>query len=178
MVRKINLGCGFNILEGYENYDVDPANDKVIQIDLNKLPLPFEDNSVDEILLFHVLEHLDINKFSFMTDIHRILKKGGAVRVKLPARAIGIDHTQGIHTKDYLAPLMGCAAERNRCEEKNGGNHQQIHMGGKQSSDKRTGLFSLMSYKRGWKIRDFFWKIKQNLETYLCTELEWKLKKK
>ena len=72
--RQLNLGCGETILDGYENYDLYPCDGRVRKLDLNKLPLSFEDNSVDFILLSHVFEHLDVNHYDFMKEIHRILK--------------------------------------------------------------------------------------------------------
>lgn len=50
--------------------------------DLNNLPLPFEDNSFDEIHAYHTLEHFgtqgDWRAFlSFFSEIWRILKPGG-----------------------------------------------------------------------------------------------------
>ena len=38
-MKKINLGCGDKILEGYENYDNYPINDSVKYLGLNDLPL-------------------------------------------------------------------------------------------------------------------------------------------
>ena len=54
-MRKINFGSGDDLLQGYENYDQD--------IDLNK-KLPFKNNSIDEIVCYHVLEHLNDNEFT------------------------------------------------------------------------------------------------------------------
>ena len=53
---KLNLGCGNNKYDGFLN--VDKFGEPDIKWDLEKFPWPWEDNSVDEIRIIHVLEHL------------------------------------------------------------------------------------------------------------------------
>ena len=53
---KLNLGCGQHHREGYINVDKYGSPD--ILHDLETFPWPWRDNSVKEILLYHVLEHL------------------------------------------------------------------------------------------------------------------------
>lgn len=73
---KLNLGCGNNYLKGYINVDRVPGIADLVY-DLDEFPYPWPDNSVDEILMRHVLEHLqDIRKV--MDELWRILKPGGA----------------------------------------------------------------------------------------------------
>jgi len=81
---KINFGCGNNPLIGYVNYDKFPIDERVKYIDLNNLPLLFPNNSVDEILLSHVLEHLT-DPYGVVLECYRILKPGGVLRVNLPS---------------------------------------------------------------------------------------------
>lgn len=80
---KINLGCGKDKRKGYVNVDssslVKP--DKVWN--LEKTPLPFKDNSVDEVLAHHVLEHIN-NLIPLMHDLRRICKKGAKIKIKTP----------------------------------------------------------------------------------------------
>lgn len=78
---KLNLGCGFDKKKGYINCDIskEVKPDKII--DLEKTPLPFKDNSVDEILAYDVLEHIN-NFISLMHDLRRICKKGGLIKIK------------------------------------------------------------------------------------------------
>ena len=56
---KLNLGCGDKILPGYVNVDVAESRAGKrpdVLCDLHRLT-PFEDNSADEILSVHVVEH-------------------------------------------------------------------------------------------------------------------------
>lgn len=51
--------------------------------DLEKSPLPFKNNSFDEIICNHVLEHID-NLFDLMEEFHRILKPSGVIKIRAP----------------------------------------------------------------------------------------------
>ncbi len=103
---KLNLGCGSNIKKGYENYDCYMKHPKIKWIDLEILPLGFKENSVDEILLYSVLEHLWINPYKFMLEMHRILKKGGVIKIKLPFYHPVLGHVRCHHTKYYFNTIV------------------------------------------------------------------------
>ena len=66
---KLNLGCGSKILDGYVNVDKYSYYEPDIIHDLEKFPYPFEDNSIDEIFLSHVLEHIGQSPEIFMKII-------------------------------------------------------------------------------------------------------------
>jgi len=83
---KLNLGCGYNKLEGYVNVDNDSSCDPDVVADL-ETKLPWEDNSVDEIILNHVLEHLGQDTktyFNIWQEFYRILKDGAQVLITVP----------------------------------------------------------------------------------------------
>ena len=76
-MRKLNLGCGGNILAGWENHDAD--------LDISK-PLPYEDNSIDFIFAEHVCEHLTTpDVVRFFMESYRVLKTGGTLRIAVPS---------------------------------------------------------------------------------------------
>ena len=102
-MRKINLGCGNRIANGYENYDIFPVDERVKYIDLNMVPYPFPDNSMDEIILSHTLEHLKPEMKPFVMDeLIRICKPGGVLKVTLPTFENGTVHTSYYHDLGYL----------------------------------------------------------------------------
>lgn len=83
MGLKLNLGCGRKYLVGYVNCDLSREVKADKYFDLNSFPYPFESECADEILLDNVLEHLD-DILRVMTELHRILRPGGRLRVLVP----------------------------------------------------------------------------------------------
>ena len=81
-MKKLNLGCGRSIKEGFTNIDIVDFGGNVIH-DLNKTPYPFEDNTFDYILASHVLEHLE-SFHNTITELARITKPGGIIEVYAP----------------------------------------------------------------------------------------------
>ena len=84
---KLNLGCGMNKKDGFINIDKYPEGDPDQLMDLEQFPWAFDDNSIDEILLNHVLEHLGQETevfFSIMKEMYRICKDGATIQVNVP----------------------------------------------------------------------------------------------
>jgi SAM-dependent methyltransferase len=100
MEKRVHLGCGENYLEGYINVDNMSGVKKDLEADLTK-PLPFEDNSIDYILCWNVMEHLDMNMIRFMEEIHRVLKPGGKFRFRVPLAGTYIDYKDPEHVNHF-----------------------------------------------------------------------------
>jgi predicted SAM-dependent methyltransferase len=80
---KLNLGCGSDIRPGYTNVDKFPASKDVVQADLPVLPFP--NNSAEEVVLSHVLEHFGFADGELLCrEILRVLKPGGYALVEVP----------------------------------------------------------------------------------------------
>ena len=85
--RRLNLGCGNKILPGYINVDVAPARAGTrpdVICDLRDLA-KFEDDSVDEVLSVHVIEHFwrwEIDEL--LREWARVLKPGGRMVIECP----------------------------------------------------------------------------------------------
>ena len=82
---KLNLGCGEKRIPGYINVDKYGSPD--IKHDLESFPWPWETNSVSEILLIHVLEHLgkDVEiYFGIFKEMYRICTHGAKIKIIVP----------------------------------------------------------------------------------------------
>lgn len=80
---KLHVGCGEVYLHGWKNIDFDsPKADLICDL---RCPLPYEDNSVDLIYNEHFIEHLTAEEgVVFLKEMHRVLKKGGIIRMATP----------------------------------------------------------------------------------------------
>jgi len=103
---KLNLGCGSHVLEGWENYDLYPEDNRVKHLDMNTLPYPFPDNYADEILVSHVLEHLYIPIYEVILELYRILKPEGLLTVALPINSNIIVHQRDRFNIYYFNPVL------------------------------------------------------------------------
>ena len=70
--------------------DIDPRCEPDLLWDLNKHPLPIDDESFDEIHAYEVLEHLGRQGdwrgfFEEFSDYHRVLKPGGVLFATTPS---------------------------------------------------------------------------------------------
>ena len=86
-LKKLNLGCGDKILPGYVNVDVAASRRGLkpdVLCDLHKLT-SFEDNTVDEILSVHVVEHFwRWEVVDVLKEWVRVLKPGGVMILECP----------------------------------------------------------------------------------------------
>ena len=80
---RINLGCGYDLKQGYLNVDVIKTTSETVVQDLDK-PWKFaKDNTVDELYVSDVIEHLnDLNHF--FAEVERVLKVGGIIKINYP----------------------------------------------------------------------------------------------
>jgi len=105
-MNKLNLGCGDDIKKGWINVDNEKHVEGIDMVyDINNLPLPWKDNSIDEVKLYSVLEHLD-NPYSFMLELHRISKNGTKLYLKYPHYSAtllwkNIQHKRGFAWKTF-----------------------------------------------------------------------------
>ena len=80
----VNLGCGKVRIPNSIGVDrVKIENYVDVVHDLDRVPYPFKSNSIDEIHMYHVLEHLH-DPIKKLEEIHRILKPGGILYMRVP----------------------------------------------------------------------------------------------
>lgn len=81
--RRLSLGCGHDIREGWVNLDIAALPGVDVVHDLEVFPWPFEDGAFDFIECIDILEHLG-DMTPAMREIHRILAPGGRVFIAGP----------------------------------------------------------------------------------------------
>ncbi|PLW95191.1 MAG: hypothetical protein C0592_00590 [Marinilabiliales bacterium] len=99
MEQKLNLGCGTDIKEGWVNLDVSPLEGVDVVHDVNTLPLPFEDELFDYILCQDILEHIEY--IPVLKELHRIMKKGGIIEIRVPHFTSRINYIDPTHKKRF-----------------------------------------------------------------------------
>ena len=79
---KLNLGCGNKKKDGFKGVDKYPCEAVDILSDITK-PLPFDDNSVDEVLMDNVIEHI-VDLPALFKELGRICKNGSKITIITP----------------------------------------------------------------------------------------------
>lgn len=87
MLKKLNLGSGDKRIEGYLNLDKFDTFSPDFVHDLEKFPYPFDDNEVDEIKMFHVLEHIGSDPDTYINiikELYRICINDALIHIRVP----------------------------------------------------------------------------------------------
>ena len=116
---KLNLGCGFNKLDGFVNVDKQPACQPDMVVDLEKLPWPFESGSVDAVVAAHVLEHLGQSPDAFlaiMRELYRVMKPGAKARIVVPHPRSDDFLTDPTHVRPITHQTMQMFSQRHNRE--------------------------------------------------------------
>lgn len=78
---KLNIGAGKTYIPGFVNIDIDEKAD--VALDLGTDPLPFPDDSVEEVVSRHTLEHVSDYLFA-LGEIYRVMRHDGELLLSLP----------------------------------------------------------------------------------------------
>jgi len=83
-VRKLHLGCGWNLLPEWLNADSVPGGRRALYLDVRR-PFYFEDEIFDYIFSEHMIEHISYSSgIKMLTECHRVLKPFGKIRISTP----------------------------------------------------------------------------------------------
>lgn len=82
-LKRLHIGAGHDIKEGWINHDMVKLKGIDVVHDLNVYPWVWEDNSIDEVYMRDVLEHLP-NTVRVMEELYRICKKGAKLYITVP----------------------------------------------------------------------------------------------
>jgi SAM-dependent methyltransferase len=81
---KLNIGAGDTRYEGFVNIDYDQNSSPDYCFDVEKETWPFPDNSVDEVIAHHVLEHLGEGYFHVIKELYRVCQHGAMINIRVP----------------------------------------------------------------------------------------------
>lgn len=81
--KVLDVGCGWNKTPGAIGMDSNHRTHADVIHDLGVLPYPFADDEFDEVVCRHVAEHVP-DVMAFITELHRITKPGGLIRITTP----------------------------------------------------------------------------------------------
>ena len=96
---KINLGCGKWPLKGYVNIDNIKGDGVDIVADI--MELPFDDESVEEIIGIDVLEHIQ-DTLGLMQELYRVSKPNAICKFKVPYGASDDAWENPTHVRPYF----------------------------------------------------------------------------
>ena len=84
---KLNMGCGYNKRQGYTNVDLSPECEPDLVCDLESLPWPWDNDSVEQVLFNHSLEHIGQNPRIFLgmiKELYRVCKDQARIEINVP----------------------------------------------------------------------------------------------
>ena len=82
---KINIGSGYKKIDGFLNLDNDPIVNPDHRVDLENANFDFlADNSVDEVIASHILEHIGTGYIKLMKEIYRVCCDGAVIHITFP----------------------------------------------------------------------------------------------
>lgn len=101
--RRLNVGCGRNVREGWINLDFAalPGVDVVCDLDrVRDKPIPLADGSISEFLLSHVIEHLR-DPLAVMQELWRLAEPGARATIRVPHGATDDAWEDPTHVRAY-----------------------------------------------------------------------------
>ena len=91
---NLNVGAGKYPIPGFKSLDIftkqyyknkDEFLKKRVEYDIRKSKIPYQTDSVDNIYISHVIEHVEYDYvYNFIQESFRVLKKGGVLRIACP----------------------------------------------------------------------------------------------
>lgn len=111
---KLNLGCGKNHRDGYLN--VDKFGEPDLRHDLEIFPWPWQDSSVSEIELNHVLEHLGQDTDTYLgiiKEIYRVCIDQATVNIVVPHPRHDDFINDPTHVRQITPESMGLFSRKN-----------------------------------------------------------------
>lgn len=112
---KLNLGSGNNKIDGFISIDNWEGCAPDLFHDLSEFPWPIEDDSADEVLANHVMEHL-LDTVGTMKELYRICQKDAVVQINVPHWAHDDQVNDPTHVR-AITPEMMALFCKGTCEQ-------------------------------------------------------------
>ena len=84
---KLNLGAGNKKVDGFVSVDKFPSPTTDLVFDLETTPWPWADNSIDEVMLIHALEHMGQSTDGYLNiirELYRVCCHGAKITIHVP----------------------------------------------------------------------------------------------
>jgi hypothetical protein len=122
---RLNLGSGQHPIKDWVNVDKFGSPD--VMCDLEQFPWPWETNTVDEVKLNHVLEHLGETVevyFQILQELYRICKHGTEIEIVVPHPRHDDFLADPTHVRAFTPDCFELFSQKNNREwkEKGGSN--------------------------------------------------------
>lgn len=125
---RLNLGAGDHHLPGWVSVDMRQSD---VILDLRFPPYSWQDNSIDEILASHIIEHFDKTEtYRFLRECYRILKPNCVLHIATPDLDKFIAakvNDNAAHLGDYAWQDLNFLAGGDESETRPGFRHRQIY---------------------------------------------------
>jgi SAM-dependent methyltransferase len=116
VMKRLNLGCGNDIRQGWVNLDSADLPGVDVVHDIEKVPLPFKNDEFDEIECQNVLEHVEYIRV--LRDLYRILKRGGTLKIRVPHYTSFNNYVDPTHKKRFSIRTFEFFIQRSKfCRE-------------------------------------------------------------
>ncbi|HEU4559529.1 MAG TPA: methyltransferase domain-containing protein [Longimicrobium sp.] len=116
--RRLNVGCGHDIREGWVNLDLAALPGVDVVHNLDAFPWPFDDGAFDEIEMINVLEHLP-DPIAAVEELYRISAPDARVTIRVPYYNAPDAYTDPTHKAfftersfDFFDPTTRAGKER------------------------------------------------------------------
>lgn len=114
MELKLNLGSGNDYLDGYINVDLNSDVRCDLVLDVEKEEFPWLDDSADEIIAKHLVEHL-WDRDKFMNKCWNLLKSGGQMYIETPTAGTKAFYKDPTHIFGWIEETFRYYCDWNTC---------------------------------------------------------------